>query len=252
MEFYSIGSGFEVLEDVCLGENDFFYYVNYFGLCMGNVRQLLSKISPKHVILDFAQAWFEKPPECQAAIYSPRKFFGVPDGGLLYTQMTMERLSFETGLEMQSMSHLLLRLCAEPEAGYEAYKNSESALSDVGIKSMSKMTHKILASIDHERVCAARSENYLTLHRLLGANNLLDLPVSANGPLCYPFLMEDDRLRQKLMEERVFLPTYWSDVLCRVGQTSVEAGLSKNLLPIPLDQRYTSEDMERIAHVINP
>jgi len=61
--------------------------------------------------------------------------------------------------------------------------------------------------------------------------------------LAYPYVSSDATLRQRLIDAQVFVPTYWPG--CR--GPSARAG---DVIPLPIDQRYGKEDMNRILEVI--
>ena len=64
-----------------LREGGWLLYVNYFGICQHQERQVLERFGASRVVLDRSQAFFADPIDCLATIYSPRKFFGVPTEG---------------------------------------------------------------------------------------------------------------------------------------------------------------------------
>lgn len=77
-EFYHIDE--ELLPKVDFQEDDFVIYNNYFGVCTDKVKFLAQKY--KFLIVDNAQSFFSQRMG-MASFYSPRKFFGLPDGGLV-------------------------------------------------------------------------------------------------------------------------------------------------------------------------
>ena len=64
--------------------------MNYFGVCEKVQDELLLKYNSEQLVFDHSQAFFTPPKKCLATIYSPRKFFGVPDGGLLFTEVKIQ------------------------------------------------------------------------------------------------------------------------------------------------------------------
>jgi len=66
-----------------LASGEWLLYVNYFGLCDAAVERLLAHYPAGQLIIDQSQAFYSPARPCLANIYSPRKFFGVPDGGYL-------------------------------------------------------------------------------------------------------------------------------------------------------------------------
>ena len=55
--------------------------------------------------------------------------------------------------------------------------------------------------------------------------------------------------RQK-SENKIFFPTYWIDAASRVKTNSFEAKLINNLIPIPIDQRYSILDLSNTIEII--
>jgi hypothetical protein len=248
--FYSLDEQLGIADDITLNSGDILLYVNYFGICLEQVEKVLKQFDPSQVVLDFSQAFFVKPQKCLATIYSPRKFFGIPDGGLIFTELplcTPEMLDTRSADRMQ---HLIKRLAGSPELGYEDYQRSETSLNDLEPRQMSNLTNRLLSSIDFADAHARRNQNFLTLHKVLGATNRLPLDAEPNGPLCYPYFSVDSGLRKKLISQRVFIPTYWADALSRISGDCLELDLVNSILPIPCDQRYSSKDMAQVLSCI--
>jgi len=237
--YYPLDNEFGIAGDVALRGNDWLLYVNYFGICSGQVQKTLAHFPVERVVIDCSQAWFEEPASCMANIYSPRKFFGVPDGGILYSNLSVALGHDQDEGSFSRMGHLLKRLAGEPESGYGDYLSAEAGLGDLEPRRMSSLTHRLLASIDQQSAREARNRNYAQLH------------AQVDAPLCYPFLCTDQKLRGKLLARRIFTPTYWNEVLNRVAPDAIEAGWVKGLIPLPVDHRYGIDEMEKIARAIH-
>jgi hypothetical protein len=250
VEFYPIGLDFMPETHIHLKECDLLVYVNYFGICSNNENALLNHYNPKSIVFDHSQAFFCPPENNLATIFSPRKFFGVPDGGLLITDLNISEPTQRHPSNINSYTHLIQRLANGPEHGYASYLEAEKNLSDSTPKKVSIATQKILEAIDFESVKKKRNTNFKYLHSHLSKSNQIDIAPIINGPLCYPYLAQDQALKEKLTKNRIYTPTYWRDTLKRVTKHSPEANLTKNLIPLPCDQRYTTEDMEIILDII--
>ena len=246
--WYDVNDQLEVDANTRIGIDDWLLYVNYFGICNNQVAQLLQRLSPDQVVLDFSQSFFSRfDNDALATIYSPRKFFGVPDGGLLISRIPVPSSEMQDTGSFGRISHLMRRLGNSPEAGYAEYQHAEESLAECEPKQMSRLTDRILSSIDFDSVSKKRRENYLFLHRALGKDNQLSVDVSSvTAPLCYPLLTSDSGLRVRLVNERIFVPTYWTDALSRVSSGWAER-MVRNLLPLPIDQRYAQKDMGRLV-----
>jgi hypothetical protein len=249
--FYHLDIELKIAETVPLKKGELLLYVNYFGLCGRYVQQLLELFPRDQLVLDFSQAFFEAPPEVLATIYSPRKFFGLPDGGLLVSSCQITPPEAEDHNSLSRFNHLLMRIAEGPEAGYIDFQQAEFSLHDCTPMQMSKLTQKILNSINFDSVKKKRIENFDYLHKKLGKRNsaklCLDKP--SIGPLCYPFISSNPNIRRKLINSRVFIPTYWPEALERVDMRWASFMIEK-CLPLPVDQRYCPDMLEKIVSII--
>lgn len=254
VRFYSLNRDFSIKDKIILGENDFLLYVNYFSVCGKVQDDILSKFNKQQVIFDHSQAFFARPKNCLATIYSPRKFFGVPDGGLLVTSLAMAEPEEVDVASIIRASHLLKRLAGDAEDGYLDFQDNENSLNDFKPKKMSQLTWKILQSIDYEKVEKTRVDNFVFLHSKLAASNLfkidLGLQGQVSGPMGYPYLTDDTDLKSKLVKNRIFIPTYWPEVLERKGVGQVERMLVSALNLIPCDQRYSTEELLSVTELL--
>ena len=250
-ESYSIDNNLAISSRIELSDDDWLLYVNYFGICSQNVDRILEQYNPLRVVLDQTQAFFIPPRDCLATIYSPRKFFGVPDGGLLFSKLQMSLPDEEDISSFSRMNHLLKRLSLSPEDGFLDYQKADESLQDIEPRRMSRLTQRILLSNDCEDARKRRNMNFAYLHKHLEQYNMIKLDVYCiNGPLCYPFMTSNTDLRYKLFTERIFVPTYWPDVLERTNIDDVEHRLSAECLALPIDQRYNCSDMKKILRVV--
>lgn len=247
-EFYSIN---ELLEPACypkLSTNEAFLYTNYFGLKQKTVEKIAS-LYGEQTIIDNAQAFYAPPLPGIDTFYSPRKFFGVPDGGYLYTNAE-PILNLPQDSSWMRMQHLLRRIDEGAEAGYADFRTNSKTLVNAPMKRMSKLTHAILCSIDYETAKQRRLENYRTLAERLSDRNALHLCASdENVPLVFPYLTPDISLRTRFISLRIFVATYWPNVIAWNEQNSLENKFVEQLLPLPVDQRYDKTDMLSIVRL---
>lgn len=252
VSFYSLNEDFSIKDEINLQPGEWLLYVNYFGVCSSQQREILKRFNSGQVIFDHSQAFFAPPLDCLATIYSPRKFFGIPDGGLLITKLPVPEPEEIDDESIKRSLHLLKRLAGTPESGYADHQAAEKTLEDFRYKKMSALTERLLSSIDFESVRSKRNENFRFLHKELGAQNGLELDVEAiDGPLCYPFFKKLRGLRAELIKERVFTPTYWETCRSRVSSESLECEFVNSLIPIPCDQRYSGKSYGSVMRIIN-
>ncbi|HZK61329.1 MAG TPA: hypothetical protein VFC41_04585 [Anaerovoracaceae bacterium] len=248
--FYSINEKLEIDTNLEVRENEFVVYIDYFGVKDKYCEHLSQKYG-KRLILDCSQAYYFEPSKISHTFYSSRKFFGVPDGGLLYTDKILDE-EFEVDISYQRCSHLLKRIDIGAEQGYEDFKNNDKSLNNQPIKTMSHLTERLLRSVDYSKARETRINNFNHLDKHLRESNSLNIDSnSISGPLHYPLLTEDSGLRKKLIKNKVYVATYWPNVFEWCGEEEVEHKLAKNIIPLPIDQRYDIKDMERIVKIIN-
>lgn len=246
-EFYYIGKNLEPLETVNLKPDEAFLYTNYFALKQSCVERL-AKIYHSQLIVDNAQAFFAPRVEGIDTFYSPRKFFGVPDGGYLYTDCLLEQ-DFPQDKSFDRMKHLLLRIDEGAEAGYADFRRNDDSLDDNPIRRMSKLTERLLENVDYEVVRERRRSNFLYLHNHLGNSNLLSDVELHDGdvPMVYPYYNPQYGYpKELLIQNKVFIATYWANVLEWCEKQYWEWALAHQLCSMPVDQRYESTDMEAI------
>ena len=249
-EFYTIDEDFEIYEDIKLKDTERLYCVNYFGLKQKYISTLVTTYGDQ-LIVDNSQAFFELPIQHIDTLYSARKFFGVSDGSYLYTNSILEE-DLEQDTSTDRISHLVGRIDQTAAEYYPNYILSENSLTDQPIKTMSKFTETILKSIDYKKIKLLRERNFLYLHSILAKYNSLDIDINIlNGSMVYPFLWKDSLLRNELIKNKVYVATYWPEVLKRVSEESFEATFVHKILPLPIDQRYDLEDMKRIVNIID-
>lgn len=250
--FYRIDKNLEIAEDIELGEHDYIVVNNYFGIKDLYVAQLSKKYG-NHLIIDNAQAFFAPVIPDTYVFYSPRKFFGVPDGGVAYVANHANPVRCEEHDDSSDrLKHLQLRKEKGAEAGFATYQLNEGKLDNLPVMLMSDYTHEVLCGIDYATAKEKRRANYQILHEALGGLNALQLPSMETFAcaMVYPFIPKksDAYLRTILQEQRIYTATYWPK-LAELNNGKFEERLAKNLIPLPIDQRYNEEDMKRISDV---
>lgn len=250
VEFYHIDENLLPLFDYSkVKDSEVFVYTNYFGVCDYNVDEVAQQC--KNLIVDNSQAFYSKPLMGVDTFYSPRKFFGLPDGAYLYTDTLLDD-ELETDVSYQRFEHLLGRIDIGTEDFYGAFKSNDDSLMNQSIKKMSKLTQRLLSSIDYKSIAEIRKQNFEYLSSELTDTNLLNISTPQSSvPLVYPYLMDrGHELKKKLIQNKVFVATYWPNVSEWCNKDSYEFWLCSNLVNIPIDQRYEIDDMKQIVEII--
>lgn len=235
--FYKVGLDFLPQQD--FRKDDYILYNNYFGINGRNVRFMEKQY--RNLIVDNAQAFYEVG-HSLAAFNSARKFFGVPDGGYLYSRDQV-KMPDVFSVSWNKCTALLKRCELPASEGYGDFKETEHMIAEEPIARMSKLTKRLLCNIDYEIVKKKRIENYQYLHAQLGKYNQIKADLNEDDvPLVYPFLVDKHGLREKMIANKIYVATYWP-------------GVSPNklidIIPLPIDQRYSEADMNDISAVIH-
>jgi len=230
-------------------DDELFVYVDWFGLWDHGVGALAEQYGDR-LVVDATQAFYRPAPRHGWAFGSARKFLGVPDGAWLTGPKPT--LHDSDPRAEPRLEHLVGRLERGPEAAWSSFQAFEADL-DASIRRISRTSRQLLDSVDHRAIAARRRANFSVLHQLLGPANQLRLDTTTSQvPHSYPFLPQRPLDRRRLQAQRLYVPTFWEAVLSRPGAArfELERELARRLLPLPLDQRYTGDDMERLAEAV--
>ena len=238
-----------VWKDEMPSENDILYLVNFYGqLREDEIKSYRDSYSK--VIVDNAQAFYDRPVNGVHTLYSARKFFGLPDGAYVATDADTNYDSLPQDKSQDRVRYLVGRMEDTAREHYSEMLSANETFSTEVPRKMSLFTQNMLRAIDYEAVRAKRCRNYETLSRLLPGDN----PFNRYMPVCpfaYPYYHEDGvALRKYLAERDIFIPTLWSFLIDKMPEDSFEYKWSSNILSLPIDQRYDEEDFKIMAETI--
>ena len=245
--FYHIGENW-LPKDLVIDGDAWLYIVNFYGQI---TREDLARLAEVHnnVIIDNAQAYFDAPLANVDTLYTCRKFFGVSDGAILYTNSKLER-SLEIDESFNRIHYILGRYERTASEFYEEAAQNNDIFDNEPIKEMSRLTKNLLRSIDYEYVKQVRSNNFAYLHEKLREVNKLNIRL-IEGAFMYPLLIDDGmKIRKQLQQMKIYIPTLWPNVLEECEPDTLEYKFAAEILPIPVDQRYGFKDMEHLVEVI--
>ncbi len=247
--FYEIDRNLEPITLPLLGQEEAILYINYFGIKEEYSLSLLEQFRER-LIIDNTQAFFVEMRQKGWAFNSARKFFGVPDGAYLYSPEPLKPPSVVNHLV--HMEHLLSRLQGDRQKGYEQFLKAENEVSSEN-RGMSLQSSRLLSGVDYPRVAQSRLRNYAHYQQALDSVNQLRFPPLRAGsiPFCYPLLLDHQINREPLYQQEIFIPTLWKECLDRdVSGFSWEKELTRRLLPLPLDHRYSENDCDRVVEAV--
>ena len=249
-EYYHIDIHFEIRDRFTLNEGEALLYTNYFGLKQRYVEQLAEKVGTR-LIVDNTQAFYAKPISGIDTFYTCRKFFGVPDGAYLYCNKELDD-EIEQDYSYDRVAHLVKRIDLSAEEGFKDFRRVDDGLDNQPIRKMSKLTQRMMQGVDYVVAAQQRRENYKMLHKALGKENNIELALEDDAvPMVFPFLVPVKGLREKLIENKIFVARYWPNVLDWASKKDIDYLLAYQMQPLPIDQRYRTEEMKKIIEIIN-
>lgn len=242
---YHINKNFEPIFQQNLGDNEWLYIVNFYGQ-LDNIY--LSKLKQKYdrIIVGNAQSYYQLPANNVDTLYTCRKYFGVSDGAFLYTNKEIdEDLLMDESFER--MRYLLGRYERSANEFYEDYRVNNKFFATEPVKHMSRLTENLLHGIDYDAVAKRRQENFDFLNEVFKNINELKLK-SSYGAFMYPLLIQNGAaVRKELQKNKIYIPLLWPNVVENGTSNTMEYHYAADILPLPIDQRYTLEDMKYIV-----
>ncbi len=227
-------------------EEDLLLLTNYFGMSDSGHLAELARVHPGPCVVDAATALYAPPMPGVPCFYSLRKFAGVPDGGVAVAPFPL-KLPQEEDFSSARAVALWERTERGAEGSLPAFDALEREL--VGPpKRMSRLTRTLLGSIDWQDAAERRLLNYRALHRHFAPINRFSLPDDPpTAPFCYPLLTGIPGLRDELIDARIALPIFWTEVTRGTDAHLLSNYWARALLPLPIDQRYTPTEL--LTHV---
>lgn len=244
---YSINMDFTP-SSINIAKDEWIYVVNFYGQLSNEYIEELKR-NYGRLIIDNSQAYFQMPVSGVDTIYTCRKFFGVADGAILYTDSVLD-MYYEQDISFDRMRFLLGRFEHNASEFYQEYVANNRFFNDEPIKRMSKLTENLLHGIDYDFIKNRRTTNFRILDSAFKYKNKLKLSVS-EGAFMYPLYIEKgDVVRKKLQKEKIYIPVLWPAVFKICDEHETEYEMATNILPLPVDQRYCEEDMRNLIQII--
>lgn len=217
------------------------------------------------VIEDRTQSLYSDFPYLPAdyLIGSLRKWAALPDGGFALCRdgcfagkptepdMELERAKLEASY---AKHRYLYNRIGKKEAFLAQYRQAEDILANQDrYFKISPTSVQVQSSINISELRTRRRENYEVLLQELAECNLVrplfdSLPMGA-VPLYMPVMVVGDRtsLQAYLARADIYAPVVWPRASCLPVICSAADRLYRQLLCLPIDQRYGVDDMLRMA-----
>lgn len=240
--------------------SDVVFAIHYFGFPNADLPAAALVDRGAVVIEDASQAIFAPQvyPESLCTLFSARKFFGLPDGGIVASPrgdaIACNRLDPPPGAWWSKALAV-----SEMRAGFDRQESVENlwfplfqsveASFPVGPFRSSDLARSLIENgTNYELIKNARRQNYSVLAERLGEFALFPTLPDGVVPLGFPVRV-DAAIRESVLrsmyEEQIYPPVHW-----RLGGTVPEEyrashEISRSILTLICDQRYTADDMMR-------
>ena len=245
-----------------LRPKDLFLFIDYFGFPFE--PELISELRNKGVTLiqDCSQALFFdwKQSKADFCVYSPRKFVGVPDGGILHIHYK-EDINFPKlqNPPEEILHHLftavIMRRQFDIYGGNRVWnKHFSLGLSQFtpGYFKMSEFSSVLLRyAFNYQQIQQQRRINYQIL-----SSKLRDIAIFPDleediVPFGFPIKVEKrNQLQKKLFQNNIYPPIHWNIKNHVPLRFSDSHQLSHQIMTLPCDQRYNEDDMNQMADII--
>ncbi|MFT3733883.1 MAG: DegT/DnrJ/EryC1/StrS family aminotransferase [Rhodocyclaceae bacterium] len=231
--------------------------INYFGY--GPDPDFLA-FSTAHddlvLVEDCAHSLAPDAPWGHWRLFSPRKLFGVADGGVLVQcrgDGAMPVATRPAATPWQSWQACMLRFedhDGTRNAEWFAANQAHEAQMSVNDQGMTQLSRHLLANLDPAPWIARRRENHAVLAAQL-ARWQLPLP-GRHSQAPFAFVLQlDPALRfsvlAQLHAEGIFAAVHWRNLPSPAADFAAEHRLAASLISLPCDHRYDADDMHRVA-----
>lgn len=224
--------------------NSYVLVVNYYGILNNNNLKMLNK-KFKNIIVDNTHSFFQKPIKGVDTLYNCRKYFGVPDGAYLSTTLGKDNL---IGVDKSAsrFKHLFGRLENTASEYYKDFCKTDDSFNEAEVKYMSKTTHNILRAINYKTIKQVRINNFKYLNSMFKSKN--KLKINRNLTFMYPLYLDSgSKIREELINKKIYVPKLWPNIPSKDSLSLLEKDFINNIVLLPIDQRYTIEDMKYIC-----
>jgi dTDP-4-amino-4,6-dideoxygalactose transaminase len=193
-------------------------------------------------------------------LFSPRKFLGVPDGGILISNVECSLHDIDLNSPpskwwLNALRAANLRSKFDAHGGsrrwFKLFKEVE-AECPVGRYAMSEISKTILTSgFDWSAMVQQRVRNYEVLAAKLSRVAVFPNLFSNVVPLGFPIRVKNrTQVRQTLFDHEIYPPIHWPIEGLVPEKFRHSHHLASEIITLPCDQRYNSEDMERMAQLV--
>lgn len=246
--------------------------MNYYGSAKTDDAVRLAKENGLVVIEDFSHCTFSIKqifnPEVDIYVSSIRKSVGVCDGSIIlskekmpeqYIQEEVKDFADKRFLAQTDKRHYTWSKDQEKKQEFlGTIRECEGIIDEfTAVRPISERAKKMLAQVNGEEIAYARRENMKHLWNRLNGNVRMvpglehSFEKEGSSPFSLPILVENrDEVQGKLARRGVY--TQWLWPLCddAMAICPVSKEMNEKMLSVPIDQRFSWDDIEDIANII--
>lgn len=271
--FYNVDSSFNIdIKDIERKVNKdvgILIFINYFGKLQGReVFDYFKQLKQKGIIIveDTTHSFFTE--VCAIGDYcvaSLRKWFCIPNGGILYSKNSFSAIEinennfFNTERKKAFIlkEKYLLKNNIRKEKFLKIFNKTEEFLDEnKKINTISKDSLEILKKIDVENLIKKRKKNYNYLYKKIikiSEIKIYKINTKIETPLFLVIKLknniERDNLHNFLIKNKIYCPIHWP-LIEKLNESFEVKDFIKNIISIPIDQRYSKGDMNYIYKTI--
>lgn len=265
IRFYEVNDDLVVpsldwLADVQPG--DLVILIDYFGFPCDSSCAIRAKEQGAWVLEDACQALLSAGvgQSSDFVLFSPRKFLGVPDSGILTLNCEADFPSINLSSPpaawwLKALSATVLRREFDLHGGnrrwFELFQEVEKE-HPIGHYAMSELSRMLLIhGFDYPAIAQRRVDNYRFLAERLGDIALFPSLSPEVVPLGFPIRVRNrDQIRQVLFEHEIYPPGHWPIQGIVPAEFRDSHRLSAEMMTLLCDQRYSRKDMDRMAQLV--
>ncbi len=253
--------------------------INYFG-CIDN-SEIASKVrdefSNVRIILNNVQNLYGMRQNGKQGAWadfqfcSLGKFLPVADGAIGIGKSSFDNISMPATDQKRILTYVTAAALkkysieiagessqAELSAYYQELFAELANSVDFESRQISGFSQEVVSHLPLDDYANTRCNNHRVLVDGLGDISAIQIPFRSleneQVPLAFPILVGEkdrDQLRQHLIDEYVYCPVHWKMNESFLQRCSEKSRLrARRLLSLPLDQRYTDTDMDRLVNSI--
>ena len=270
--YYKLTIDFKVnVEDVLkkLKPNSIFLFMNYFAipsLSKDEMERIVKSQKNVTTVEDITHDFLKRGVETYIAditVCSIRKWFAIPDGGLLYSKINIPEVlidgdNFFAERRISAMKRKSIYLSNGKIEEKEIFRNELSEANQYidtvkNISTMNCWSTEVLKHIDLRRMYTIRLKHCRKfLDELSSLDNIRLLESEAvKSTLYFPVLVKEQNIVQrKLAEKGIYAPIIWPLPKLAEGVCEIADDVADHMLGVPCDHRYTDEEILQVAHII--